>query len=110
MPAMRKRNSNLARHTSMAKRSARMNISVSTTCCARPIRVCRKLNLLWESTRPVAAIVPEDYMIAYMWYALAEKNGYKQSKKNLKELAAKMSAENIAEAKTRAQSWPNLPG
>jgi TonB family protein len=53
---------------------------------------------------------PEDYMIAYMWYALAEKNGYKQSKKNLKELAAKMSAENIAEAKTRAQSWPNLPG
>lgn len=52
---------------------------------------------------------PDDYMVAYMWYALAERNGYKQSKKKLKELAAGMSAENIAEAQARAQNWTNLP-
>jgi len=52
---------------------------------------------------------PGDYVVAYMWYALAERNGYKQSKKKMKELAARMSAENIAEAQGRAQSWPNLP-
>jgi hypothetical protein len=45
-----------------------------------------------------------------MWYALAERNGYKQSKKKMKDLAAKMSPENIAEAQARAQSWPNPPG
>jgi TPR repeat protein len=53
---------------------------------------------------------PEDYIVAYMWYALAERNGYKQSKKKMKELAVRMSAESIAEAQARAQSWPNLPG
>ncbi|MGO9826527.1 MAG: TonB family protein [Terriglobales bacterium] len=53
---------------------------------------------------------PDDYIVAYMWYALAEHNGYKQSKKKLKELAAGMSAENIAEARARAQNWHNLPG
>jgi TonB family protein len=52
---------------------------------------------------------PGDYIVAYMWYALAERNGYKQSKKKMEDLAARMSAENIAEAKARAQSWPNLP-
>ena len=53
---------------------------------------------------------PGDYLVAYMWYALAERNGYKQSKKKMKDLAAKMSPENIAEAQARAQSWPNPPG
>jgi TonB family protein len=53
---------------------------------------------------------PGDYIVAYMWYALAERNGYKQGKKKMKELAVRMSAENISEAKERAQSWPNLPG
>ena len=53
---------------------------------------------------------PGDYIVAYMWYALAERNGYTKSENKMKELAAKMSAENIAEAKARAQSWPNLPG
>jgi len=52
---------------------------------------------------------PGDYIVAYMWYALAERNGYKQSKKRIKELAAKMSAEDIAEAKARARNWSNLP-
>jgi|SRR5208283_3363690 len=53
---------------------------------------------------------PDDYIVAYMWYTLAERNGYKQSKKKLKELAAGMSAENIAEARARARNWPDLPG
>jgi TonB family protein len=52
---------------------------------------------------------PGDYIVAYMWYALAERNGYKQSGKKLKELSAKMSAENIAEAQAQAQNWTKPP-
>lgn len=53
---------------------------------------------------------PGDYIVAYMWFALAERNGYKQSKKKIKELAGRMSVENIAEAQARAQNWPNPSG
>ena len=52
---------------------------------------------------------PGDDIVAYMWYAVAEHNGYKQSKKKMKELAARMSPQDIAEAQARAQSWPNPP-
>jgi len=48
---------------------------------------------------------PGDYIAAYMWYALAQRNHYKESDKKLKELALKMSSEDIAEGQKRAQNW-----
>ncbi len=48
---------------------------------------------------------PEDNIVACMWYALAERNHYKHSDKRSKELAARMSPENVAEAQKRAQEW-----
>jgi TonB family protein len=50
-----------------------------------------------------------DYVKAYMWYELALRGGYKQSEKMLKELAPKMSPEQLSDAKTRADNWPNAP-
>jgi TonB family protein len=45
-----------------------------------------------------------DLVTAYVWYALARKNRYKQSDKKLKDLAEKMSPEQLAEARQRAES------
>lgn len=50
-----------------------------------------------------------DYVQAYTWYELALRGGYKQSEKKLKELAPKMSPEQLSDAKTRADNWPNPP-
>ena len=47
----------------------------------------------------------DDNIVAYMWYALAQGNHYKHSDKKLKELALKMSSEDIAEGQRRAQDW-----
>jgi TonB family protein len=46
-----------------------------------------------------------DYIAAYTWYAIAKQNKYKHSEQRLKEVAAKMSAEDIAEAQERVQVW-----
>ena len=48
---------------------------------------------------------PGDYIAAYMWFALAQRNHYKDSDKKLKELALKMSSEDIAEGQKRAEDW-----
>lgn len=50
-----------------------------------------------------------DYVTAYMWYALAERSGYKQSKKILKQLTVKMSSAQISEAQGRVQNWAGTP-
>ncbi len=50
-----------------------------------------------------------DYVKAYMWYELALRRGYKQSDKMLKELAPKMSPEQLSDARNRADNWPNSP-
>jgi TonB family protein len=50
-----------------------------------------------------------DYVKAYMWYELALRGGYKQSKKMLKEMAPKMSPEQLSDARNRADNWPNSP-
>jgi TonB family protein len=50
-----------------------------------------------------------DYVKAYMWYELALRGGYKQSKKMLKEMAPKMSPEQLSAARNRADNWPNSP-
>jgi TonB family protein len=48
-----------------------------------------------------------DYISAYMWYELARRGGYTQSDKMLKELAPKMSPEQLSAAKTRLDNSPN---
>jgi TonB family protein len=50
-----------------------------------------------------------DYVNAYMWYELARRGGYKHSDKMLKEVASKMSPEQLSDAKTRVDNWPNAP-
>jgi TPR repeat protein len=50
-----------------------------------------------------------DYVNAYMWYELARRGGYKHSDKMLKKVASKMSPEQISDAKTRVDNWPNAP-
>ena len=45
-----------------------------------------------------------DPVSAYMWYSLAQRGQYKSSGKKLKELAQKMSPEQISEAERRADS------
>ncbi|MGA7683532.1 MAG: TonB family protein [Terriglobales bacterium] len=48
---------------------------------------------------------PGDYIAAYMWYDIAQRSRYKHSDKRLREISAKMSPENIAEAQKLAQDW-----
>jgi TonB family protein len=45
-----------------------------------------------------------DLVTAYVWYALARKNRYKESDQKLKDLAEKMSPEQLAEARRQAES------
>jgi TonB family protein len=46
-----------------------------------------------------------DYIAAYMWYTIAQRNGYKHSDKKLKEISPKMSPDTIAKAQKLAQDW-----
>ncbi len=50
-----------------------------------------------------------DYVSAYMWYELARRGGYKHSDEMLKEVASKISPEQLTDAKTRVDNWPNSP-
>jgi TonB family protein len=50
-----------------------------------------------------------DYVSAYMWYALAKRGGAKGSEQMLKVMASKMSAEQLSEAETRVDYWPEVP-
>lgn len=45
-----------------------------------------------------------DLVRAYVWYALARKNRYKQSDEKLKDLAEKMTPDQLSEARQRAES------
>jgi TonB family protein len=45
-----------------------------------------------------------DLVTAYMWYALAQQNRYKHSDKKMKELAKKMTPEQLVEARQRVES------
>lgn len=46
-----------------------------------------------------------NYIDAYMWYSLAQSNGWKASDKPIKELTTKMTSAQITEARTRAGKW-----
>jgi len=50
-----------------------------------------------------------DYVNAYMWFELARRGGYKDSDKMLREVAHKMSPEQLSDAKTRVDNWPSAP-
>jgi TonB family protein len=45
-----------------------------------------------------------DLVTAYVWYALAQKNRFKQSEKKMNELAKKMPSEQLVEARRRVES------
>ena len=44
-----------------------------------------------------------------MWYALSKRGGFKQGEEMLKILAAKMRIEQLGEAETRIDYWPEAP-
>lgn len=50
-----------------------------------------------------------DYTKAYMWYALAQRNGDKHSKKALKELTSKMTPEQMQAGDALVDAWPAAP-
>jgi hypothetical protein len=57
-----------------------------------------------------------DLVSAYVWYSLAERNHFKDSGKKLKELSEKMTTDQLAEGRRRAESGnppdetkPHLP-
>jgi len=49
-----------------------------------------------------------DYAKAYLWYMLAKRSGYKHSEKKLKELTAKMTAEQVHAGQALVDSWPSV--
>jgi TonB family protein len=50
-----------------------------------------------------------DYVTAYMWYALSKRGGFEQGDEMLKTLAPRMSPEQLSEAETRIDHWPEAP-
>jgi len=51
--------------------------------------------------------VPKDFVQAYMWVSIAASNGFDKTKRMLDELAAKMTPQQIQEAKTLSDQWIN---
>jgi uncharacterized protein len=51
----------------------------------------------------------ENYVMAYVWYSLAERNGTEQAAAKVTELEARMTAAQLSEARKRADAWPDLP-
>jgi len=52
---------------------------------------------------------PHDYVSAYKWYALSKRAGGEDGERMLKILAGEMSAEQLGEAETRVNYWPEDP-
>jgi TonB family protein len=50
----------------------------------------------------------EDYIEAYMWYAIAQRHGHKCAEK-LSGLEATMSQQQLTDARSRIEAWPNSP-
>ena len=49
--------------------------------------------------------VPKDLVLAHVWVSLAADTGFEPSKKLLATVSEKMTPEQIAEAKEKAQAW-----
>ena len=48
---------------------------------------------------------PDNYVAAYIWYALGQRGGVEQSDKMVYELEAKMSPEQLSEARKKLENW-----
>jgi TonB family protein len=48
---------------------------------------------------------PENYVAAYVWYALAQRSGFAQSQAKVEIVAAEMTPEQLAEAQKRLENW-----
>jgi TonB family protein len=48
---------------------------------------------------------PENYVAAYVWYALAQRGGFEQSQAKAEILAAEMTPEQRADAQKRLENW-----
>jgi hypothetical protein len=49
-----------------------------------------------------------DLVTAYVWYALAQRSRFKHSDRKMKELAEKMTPEQLVEARRRAENDPPI--
>jgi TPR repeat protein len=49
--------------------------------------------------------VPEDYVLAHIWYNLAAATGMKEAVANRDSVAAKMTPAQVAEARKLAREW-----
>jgi TPR repeat protein len=49
--------------------------------------------------------VPEDYVLAYMWWNLAAAQGYEDAQGNKDRLEQRMTREQIAEAQRLSREW-----
>jgi hypothetical protein len=49
--------------------------------------------------------VPEDYVLAYMWWNLAVAQGYEDAQGNKDRLEQRMTREQIAEAQRLSREW-----
>lgn len=65
----------------------------------------RRLGLLYERGDGV----PKDFVQAYMWYKLGAANGGKSGAIMRDELAARMTSDQLAEAKSLARDWKPKP-
>lgn len=65
----------------------------------------RRLGLLYERGDGV----PKDFVQAYMWYKLGAANGVKSGAIMRDELAARMTSDQLAEAKKLAREWKPKP-
>jgi TonB family protein len=51
----------------------------------------------------------DNYVMAYVWYSLAQRNGTEQAATKVAELEARMTPAQLSEARKRAASWPDPP-
>ncbi len=54
--------------------------------------------------------VPKDMVTAYMWISLAADSGFQPAQKLLPTVSQSLTAEQIADAKLKAQKWKSPPG
>jgi hypothetical protein len=48
---------------------------------------------------------PVSYFDAFVWYSLADRSGYKGSAKKVKEIATKLTPDDIAQARYKVKNW-----
>ena len=64
---------------------------------------CRRLNSRWDNVHTGDGNNPENYVSAYVWYALARRGGVEQSDKMVDEIEAGMTPEQLSDARKRVE-------